>query len=82
MWGDEPQLQAFRERLKLLLEAQQQEPLRISHPAPVAAIGNGLEVADQIEIGCGRSAVGHKEEAIPPTSTHADNPGKEPWDRL
>ena len=25
MWGDEPQLQAFRERLKLLLEAHQQE---------------------------------------------------------
>ena len=25
MWGDEPQLQAFRERLKLLLVAHQQE---------------------------------------------------------
>ena len=25
MWGDEPQLQAFRERLTLLLEAHQQE---------------------------------------------------------
>ena len=25
MWGDEPQLQAFRERLKVLLEAHQQE---------------------------------------------------------
>ena len=32
MWGDEPQLQAFRERLKLLLEAHQQElnPKRIN----------------------------------------------------
>ena len=32
MWGDEPQLQAFRERLKLLLEAHQQElnPKRIT----------------------------------------------------
>ena len=33
MWGDEPQLQAFRERLKLLLEAHQQE----LNPNPVTA---------------------------------------------
>ena len=31
---------------------QQQEPLRVSHPAPKAAVGNGLEKADQI-IRCG-----------------------------
>ena len=39
MWGDEPQLQAFRERLKLLLVAHQQElnPERI-----VAAEGDIL----------------------------------------
>ena len=24
----------------------------------------------------------HREEAIPPTSTHSDSPGKRPWDRL
>lgn len=33
MWGDEPQLHAFRERLKLLLEAHQQE----LNPRPVTA---------------------------------------------
>ena len=37
---------------------------------------------DQIEIGCSRNALEHREEAIPPTSTHADSPGKRPWDRL
>lgn len=33
MWGDEPQLLAFRERLKLLLEAHQQE----LNPTPITA---------------------------------------------
>lgn len=33
MWGDEPQLEAFRERLKLLLEVHQQE----LNPRPVTA---------------------------------------------
>lgn len=41
------------------------------------------EVADQIEIVCARDALlEHREEAIPPTSTHSDSPGKRPWDRL
>jgi len=35
-----------------------------------------------IEIGCGRDVPEHKEEAIPPTSSHAESPGKRPWDRL
>jgi hypothetical protein len=41
-----------------------------------------LEVVDQYEIGCGRGALEHWEEAIPPTSTHADSPSKKPWDRI
>ena len=61
---------------------QKQIPGRDANPSTHPSIRDRLEVADQIEIGCGRSAVGHKEEAIPPTSTHADNPGKKPWDRL
>ena len=28
MWGDEPQLEAFRERLKVLLEAHEQDLTR------------------------------------------------------
>ena len=69
---------------------QQQIPGRNANPSTHPSIRDRLllrrslrlEEADQIEIGCGRSAVGHKEEAIPPTSTHADSPGKKPWDRL
>ncbi len=42
---------------------QQQEPLQVSHPAPKAAIGNGLEKADQIVrcglIDCGGAGFGH-----------------------
>jgi len=42
---------------------QQQEPLRVTHPTPVAAIGNGLEEADQIIrcglIDCGGKGFGH-----------------------
>ncbi len=42
---------------------QQQEPLRVTHPTPVAAIGNGLEEADQIIrcglIDCGGAGFGH-----------------------
>jgi hypothetical protein len=41
-----------------------------------------LEVADQVEIGCSRVAFEHGEEAIPPTSTHADSTGKEACDGL
>ncbi len=41
---------------------QQQKPLRVTHPAAVAAIGNGLEEADQIirraQIGCSGDGFG------------------------
>jgi hypothetical protein len=47
-----------------------------------AGIRDRLEVADQVEIGCGRNAFEHKEEAIPPTSAHADSPSKATCDGL
>lgn len=44
---------------------QQQEPLRVTHPAAIAAVGNRLEKADQIircaQIGCNRGVFGHQE---------------------
>ena len=61
---------------------QQQVPGRNAHPAAHAGIRDRLEVADQVEIGCGRNAFEHKEEAIPPTSAHADSPSKATCDRL
>jgi hypothetical protein len=39
-------------------------------------------LADQVEIGYGGGAFKHKEGAIQPTSTHADNPGKDVCDGL
>jgi hypothetical protein len=47
-----------------------------------AGIRDRLEKADQIEFGCGRNAFGHKEEAIPPTSAHADSLGQNACDTL
>ena len=57
-------------------------PLR---PGDVAAVADlvilcheralALELAADHEISCGGCAVGHKEEAIPPPSAHADSPG-------
>ena len=48
---------------------QQQVPLRIAHPSPVAAIRDGLEEADQVGISAeinGRgSGLGHREGACP-----------------
>ena len=61
---------------------QQQIPGRKPNPAPHPCIRNRPQIADQIEIGCGRGAFKHRTGAIPPTSTHADSPGKEPCDRL
>ena len=61
---------------------QQQVPGWDANAPPHARVRDRLEVADQIEIGCSRNALEHREEAIPPTSTHADSPGKRPWDRL
>ena len=61
---------------------QQQIPGWKPNPAPHPRIGDRPQIANQVEIGCGVGAFKHKEEAIPPTSTHADSPGKRPWDRL
>jgi len=52
------------------------------HPAAHPRIRYCLEVADQVEIGCSRVAFEHWEEAIPPTSTHADSTGKNACDGL
>ena len=40
---------------------QQQVPGRDTYAPPHAGIRNRLEIADQIEIGCGRKAFEHKE---------------------
>jgi hypothetical protein len=40
---------------------QQQIPGRKPNPAPHPRIWNRPQVGDQVEIGCGRSASGHKE---------------------
>ena len=61
---------------------QQQKPGWKANPAPHPRIWDRPQLADQVEIGGGRSAFGHKEEAIPPTSTHADSPDKAPCDGL
>jgi hypothetical protein len=61
---------------------QQQVSGREADAPPYSGIGNCLEVADQIEIGCGGGAFGHREEAIPPSSTHARSPGKKACDGL
>ena len=61
---------------------QEELPGRNAHASAHPGIRYRLEVADQVEIGCSRVAFKHKEGAIPPTSTHADSPGKEACDRL
>ena len=61
---------------------QQQVSGREADALPHSGIGNCLEVADQIEIGCGGGAFGHREEAIPPSSTHARSSGKKACDGL
>ena len=61
---------------------QQQVPARDANAPSHARVRDRLEVVDQIEIGCSRNALEHREEAIPPNSTHADSSGKRPWDRL
>jgi Trk K+ transport system NAD-binding subunit len=60
---------------------QQIQNLDVDAPADMV-IRNRLEVADQIELGCGRDALEQIEEAIPPTSTHARSPGKESYDKF
>jgi hypothetical protein len=61
---------------------QQQIPGRKPNPAPHPCIWDRPEVSDQVEIGCSGVGIGQKEEAIPPTSTHADRTHKRACDRL
>ena len=53
---------------------------RNANARPHPGIRDRLEVANQIEIACGRRNLEHRDEAIPPTSTHADSSGKRSWD--
>ena len=61
---------------------QQQLPGWRPNSALHPRIGDGPQVADQGEIGCGGGAFMHKEGAIPLTSTHAYTPGKDACDGL
>ena len=61
---------------------QQQVPGGKTHAASHPRIWDRPQIADQVEIGCGGGAFKHKEGAIPPTSTHADSPGKDACDGL
>ena len=73
---------------------QQQEPLRVTHPAAVAAnsfgegfaYGDGLEEADQVIrnslIDYSKTGFGHWTGEIPPTKPNADRPAKAYADRL
>ena len=61
---------------------QQQVPGRGANAPPHLGIRDRLEVADQIEIGCCRGGVGHKEEAIPPSKPHAGSSGQSTRDTL
>ena len=62
---------------------------RSGSPVPPPAADTRLETAphavsgaDQIEIRCGRTALGHEGETIPPTSAHAGAPGQATWHTL
>ncbi len=61
---------------------QNQVPGREPNAAAHPRIGDRPQVADQVEIGCSRSGLGRMQGAIPPTSTHADSPGKDAYDGL
>jgi hypothetical protein len=65
---------------------QQQEPLRVTHPAAIAAVGNRLEEADQIirrtQIGCSGGGFGYRERRDPLTKTNGARPAKSYLDRL
>jgi len=49
---------------------------------PYERVRDRPEVADQIEIGSGRSALEYSEEAIPTISTRSRSPGKRCWNRV
>jgi hypothetical protein len=51
-------------------------------PATHSRIRDRHQVADQVEIVCGEAASKHKERVIPPTSSHADRPGKDACRRV
>jgi len=59
---------------------QQQVPGRDANAPSHARVRDRLEIADQVEIGCGRNDLEHRVDSIPPTSTHADSSGKRAWD--
>ena len=65
---------------------QQQEPLRVTHPAAVTPIRDGLEKADQVIrcglINCCRTGIGHWGHEDPPTKPKADSTAKAYKDRL
>jgi hypothetical protein len=61
---------------------QQQLPGGKAHASPHPRIGDRPQLADQVEISYRGGAFQHKEEAVPPTSTHADRPGKDACDKL
>jgi hypothetical protein len=54
-----------------------QVPGRDAYAPPHAGIRNRLEVTDQIEIGCGRNALAHREEAVSPTSPRLTVPTRD-----
>jgi hypothetical protein len=61
---------------------QQQVPGRDANAPSNARVRDRLEVANQIEIGCGRDGLGQRVEATPPASNHADSSCKRTWNRL
>ncbi len=65
---------------------QPQIPLRVPHPAPVAAIRDRLEEADQVIrsslIDCSRVGLGAQKRRDPPTKADADDAAKTYRDRL
>jgi hypothetical protein len=65
---------------------QQQEPLGVASSTPVAAIGDGLEEADQVNssglIDCSRTGFGYWQGEIPLTQPNARRPAKTYADRL
>ncbi len=61
---------------------QQQVPSWKPYSPPHPRVRDRLEVADQIEIGCGSSGFRHKAGASPLSSTHADSPDQSTCDTL
>jgi hypothetical protein len=57
---------------------QQQATGRDANPSTHPGIRDRLEVADQIEIDCGRNGLEHREGVIPPTSPMLAGPARMP----